>query len=85
MKGVQKYERLNLRKGGRWRFILVFALSQFRRPDYLSACKRLRFFFHQVHPQEKVCLTLTSVISITKIVFLCPLKSQLSLTPFHFR
>ena len=66
VKGVQKYERVNLRKGERWRFIFLFAPSNLNFVDRLSRClEQARFFFfHHVHPQEKVYLTLTSLLYV---------------------
>ena len=49
VKGVQKYDRMNLEKRGAAAFHFR-VISQFRRPDYLEDWKTYGFFFHQVHP-----------------------------------
>ena len=54
VKGVQKYERVNLRKGERWRFIFLFAPSNLNFVDRLSRClEQARFFFFITYTLKK--------------------------------
>ena len=81
VKGVQKYERVNLRKGGRWRLLPYRAFSIW---NWL-AWKKLRFCLSSGTPPRKSVLTPTSLLydsNCFRMFFF--FESQLSFFTFSF-
>ena len=63
-------------------FIFLFELSQFG-TDWPG--KNYVFVFHQVHPQEKVCLTLTALLNYSRLFGMSTIVFYIFILVSYFR